>query len=123
MGSNEERLVEIAALPVGCRIQQDQQKYAQGKIDRAQANNPCPLPRLHPLVKNERNQADEQVNRIELFQCSADVGPDLFTKHDEICRWMNPLVLPARKRMEEPGDGSWITPVQRRVRHTGERQE
>src|SRR5438445_8893642 len=117
MRGSEERLVQIATLPIGRGIQKNQQKYAQSKINRAQAHHPRPLARLHALIEKERNEPNEQINQIELFERSTDVHHHLLAKNYEICRRMNPLVLPSRKRVEETSDRSRIPPVQWWIGH------
>ena len=121
VGGGKEDLVQVAALSVRSRVEQDQEKEAQEKVGGSQAEEPGSFAGLEPFVKKERNQANRQIGEVEFLHRTADVHRDLLGQSEGAGRGMDALVLASREGVEEAGDRAGVTPVKRRIRHARQR--
>src|SRR5262245_43611118 len=96
-------------------------RSSETNSDGDQAHHPGPLAFLHLLVKEERNQSDEQIDERELMNGSFHVHDALLGEFEEVVRGIGFVVLPAAQGVEESFHGAGIAPVQWRVRHRGQR--
>ena len=122
MRCREEYTRHVAPVLVRCRVEQDHQQPGQTNINGKGANHPAALAILH-LEQQHKRQNRQQHENAELVRCTLDVHSNLPEELQEVGRWVGLLILTPGEGVHEAKPRPWVSPVDRRISHRGQRHE